>query len=357
MAREKRRFQMSRKPFILAGLMLIGLSTLLSALEIKEGRVKLVLTEDTGRFSLYYLSDVKKNTYVPLIFDSDPRTSVITALVDNRDYRLGEDLNFRNVIVKSDSGAGFRFSSPTIAINEIFTFIRSSGEDLANGVRISIDVENLSDKPQKLGLRFLTDTYLGEKSGKHFSTDVRKSITNELALTRLDTDSYLVSPGGQGVSFQWMIGGSGITRPDLVVFANWKRLIDSAWTYTVNPGRDFSLLPYSINDSAAAFYFNPVTVEPGGKRTFDLAMGQFTEKGFAALPQENSSASKLFQTAINAASLSNDKQVSVQTDLISIRDLIDQLDRKLDSKEPLSKDDLQIFRQVLDELKKRQHNY
>jgi hypothetical protein len=329
----------------------------LGSLELKEGRMRLMLNDKLGRFSLYYLSDVSKNTYVPLFLDSDPRTSSLTAVADAKEYRLGDDANFRITVSQTDAGASMRFVSTSCAVSENFTFIRSEGEELANGILIKISLENLSEHSISLGLRFLIDTWLGEKSGKFFYTDTRPSITKELSITRTDADTYLVSPGDDGTSLQWMIAGNGLTRPDRIILANWKRLIDSSWNFDVAPTRDFSLMPYSINDSAAAFFFEPVSVERGGNREIVLAMGEFSPKGFGAATQQTSSAAKLFQSAIGSQSGSEDKNTSVQTDLIAIRDLLEQIDRKLDANAMISKEELDVFSQVLEELKKKKQNY
>ena len=63
------------------------------------------------------------------------------------------------------------------------------------------------------------------------------------------------------------LSGDGITDPDRVVVANWKRLNDASWTYESNQTRDFSLLPYSIDDSAIALYYEPATVASSTIRT------------------------------------------------------------------------------------------
>jgi hypothetical protein len=43
--------------------------------DFSSGRIKLVLHEETGRFSLYYITDYVLGKTIPLFFSPDPRTS------------------------------------------------------------------------------------------------------------------------------------------------------------------------------------------------------------------------------------------------------------------------------------------
>jgi len=52
-------------------------------LEVSEGRLKLVLHQGMGRFSLYLDG-------MALFVDQDPRTSGLSLLLDDRVYKLGD---------------------------------------------------------------------------------------------------------------------------------------------------------------------------------------------------------------------------------------------------------------------------
>ena len=62
-----------------------------------------------------------------------------------------------------------------------------------------------------------------------------------------------------------MLDNNIVTSPDKVIFSNWKRLDESGWTLNVKDGRNFNLLPYSINDSAVSHYYEPIRIPQGGK--------------------------------------------------------------------------------------------
>jgi hypothetical protein len=78
------------------------------ALEVKDGLIKIVLHEDSGRFSAYYLADVAKGRYEALVFDRDPRTSSTNVYIDGILYRMGESTEFRIGSRRNGSGAEFR---------------------------------------------------------------------------------------------------------------------------------------------------------------------------------------------------------------------------------------------------------
>ena len=154
------------------------------ALEVREGRIKLILHEGTGRFSLYYLSDLNKKKYIPFFADQDPRTSVMSLLVDNRIYKLGESSIFQEKAEKTSKGAKYSWISRQLEINEIFTPVISSEAALPDGIKIEIEIKNLSEQKLNVGLRLLLDTYLGEESYIHFKTNRSNQIVKETTITK-----------------------------------------------------------------------------------------------------------------------------------------------------------------------------
>ena len=166
---------------------LIACAIGLQALEAREGLVKLVVDESTARISVYRLVDVAKDRYEPLIFDSDPRTSFATLSVDGRLYKLGDAAEFRPTTKRTDTGAQIEFRSASFVVRQILDFARSDGSALADGLRVSFEIENISEGEASLGLRYLLDTWLGEKSGIHFETDKRPRISQETAILPIPT--------------------------------------------------------------------------------------------------------------------------------------------------------------------------
>jgi hypothetical protein len=167
-------------------------------------------------------------------------------------------------------------------VTETFAFIGTPGASEASGVRVDLEVKNVSTRDVTVGVRYLFDTWLGEASSVHFRTDTVAGLSREMTVTGADRAAYWVSPladDPEGFGFECMLSGEGVTVPDRVVFANWKRLSDAPWSYTTSSARTFSQAPYSLNDSAVGQYYDARPVPRGESMTITLALGRASPSG------------------------------------------------------------------------------
>ena len=276
-----------------------------SAAEYIEGRIRLVINEGTGRFSLFYMADMGREEYLPLFLDQDPRTSFLSLMANNRSYRLGETSAFKTSLGGTPSNPALIFESPSLTVTEEFSFIKTSASSQANGVQITITISNSGERSVEAGIRLLIDTTLGEKNPSHFSTDLRQ-INNETVIDSSSADNYWVSKSSR-VS---LIGSvEGLNPQDYLHFANWKRLNDASWKIPPVPGRNFNFLPYSIDDSAVCYYYEPAVIPRGGSRTITLVLSSGDEPGFT-----------------QTSSVSEDSTASIRADLKTLRELAVRLD-------------------------------
>ena len=276
-----------RRPAFLVILALLFTALPLFALDVADGRTRLSLVEGIGRFILSCQTAGSTGAYVPLLASQDPRTSFLSIVVGNKVYRMGESSEFSEKAEKVPGGARFTWKSSFIQVTETFTFIPAADSNASTGVRVDLSLKNLSEQEITAGARYLFDTYLGESRGLHFRTSTLAQVSKELTITPADKATWWESPLGgdpDGFGFQVMLSGPGLTTPDRVVFANWKRLSDANWDFDTSAARSFSLLPYSVNDSAAAQYYDPRPIPRSGETTFTLAMGLFSKAGYAAVP-------------------------------------------------------------------------
>jgi len=333
----------------------------LNALEIKEGRLKLVLHENIGRFSAYYLEDVRKNKYTSLFLDQDPRTSLLSVLIDNTVYRMGETSGFTEKVEKTVNGGKFIWESPFVRVTEDFSFVNAPGETLPTGVVIKISVTNISEQDYSAGVRYLFDTFLGERDNIHFKTETLSDVTNERSFSSTSMPDYFLSQGKKetDTGFQIMTDSDGITKPDRVILANWKRLNDNSWAYEVNSSRNFNQLPYSINDSAIALYYNPSRVLKKQTKTVTIIIGSYNKNGYTLETSATSTEiAKLFNQTVNETDTQfTDPNLAIQSDLIAVRDLIEKIDAKLESGEKITDSDISVMEQVISELQKRKTRY
>jgi hypothetical protein len=335
--------------------LLLAFSAASFALEAKEGLVKIVVNDLTARVSVYRLIDIAKNRYEPLIFDQDPRTSFVTLNADGRQFKLGDASEYRSSSSRSDTGVRIEFRSSSLVIRQILDFAKSEGSALADGLRVSFEIENISEREASVGLRYLIDTWLGEKSGSHFATDRRPRIVEETAILPGAEDSWVSSPGDRA-SFMVQFAGPGIDRPDRVVLANWKRLSDSPWSFDVNSQRNFTLVPYSINDSAIALFWEPAAIPRGGQRKLSFAMGSLNEKGYPSTAGAMTPTEEIFASTV-LGSTPPDPATAMAVDLVAVRDLVSRIDRALAAGGTISDEELAAWRKILDRLEERKKGY
>lgn len=330
-------------------LVCVLLPAALGAVEVREGRIKLVLHEGTGRFSLYYLTDIKRERYESLFVDQDPRTSFLSLLVDDKTFRLGESTAFRFRLSAEGAKPAIVFDSSFLSVSQEFSFIKSEGAALADGVRIDVRISNRGERQTQVGVRFLLDTKLGEGSPVHFSTDQRE-LRAETVISGTDSDRWWYSKS-ESAGLMGSISVEGASRPNAVHIANWKRLNDAPWKVSPSQGRNFNLLPFSVGDSALCYYFDPAPLARGGESVVSILLAAARDGGFGApsVPAEDDVSRILRESAAAAAS----PELIIRTDLIALRDILDRIDRALAAGGTATEDELAAMEAILERMKGR----
>lgn len=255
------------------------------ALELQEGRLRLVLHEGNGRFSLYLRGAGDGGRDLSLLVDDDPRTSFVGLFVENRIYRLGDSPEFHGKAEKTVDGAAVFWESSRIRATMGFSPLSSRPDGKRNAVAVSLRIRNLTQSALSVGARLLLDSHLGEGSGAHFLTDRGQEIERETAIAASEPLRFwgsLLQREEGPVGLEGLVDGRGITRPDRLVFANWKRLSDAVWLYDTAGSRNFSHAPYSINDSAVALYYDPRPLPAGEEREITLVLGEYDPAGYVS---------------------------------------------------------------------------
>ncbi len=350
-----------KKILTLGVLLLLLLSIPAWSLEVREGRIKLTLDENNGKFAAYYEERAGSNNWIPLFFERDPRTTGFGFLVGNRIYSMGESSGFSLSSGKESGGAYFEWKSSSFLVKQQFSFIRSEGSTLADGFTINISITNTSSRDQTIGVHYLFDTYLGENNSLHFTSDSGIELKNETEYESL-MPSYWISPSSDSDfrGLQGMVQGPGISVPDRLIFANWKRLQENTWNFSVQSSRNFNLLPYSVNDSAVCYYYLPKRVEAGKKREITFAFGAYNGGRYAAVTKasNDSGIRELYDKAVETSSSSPDDLDSlIREDLIAVNDLLDKVDEYLEIADTLSDDDINVLGQILSTLQQRKSRY
>jgi len=240
--------------------------------EITDGFVRLVLHEKTGSFSLSYVPNSFSSLYEPLFISRNPKSSYMSISVNGRIYKLGRNFNYRSKIERRNGDPALVFDSKILTITQVFTPVKTPNSQNANGIMITTTVHNKSNEDIMFGLRFLLDTELGERRGMFPFVTENHIIMDELLLDNSSEERYWMSRG-EIVSLMGSIVNpvdNNAATPDFIHFANWKRLNDVPWKLRYAEGRSFTYYPYSINDSAVCYYYEPTLLFSGRTNTYTI---------------------------------------------------------------------------------------
>jgi hypothetical protein len=331
-----------------------------------NGRIKLTLNENTGRFSLYYLADKAANRFEPLFSGRDPGTSSLSIMINERVYKLGETPSFTARIGGGPANPALVFEAPGITVTEGFTFISLNGQSETTGVMMNIRIENRESRASNVGVRLIIDTMLGESAGTsagHYTTSDR-DIRSETLLDQKWPDKWWISRGGS-YGLMGSINTAYSTAADFVHFANWKRLNDAAWELQYNR-RNFTNPPYSINDSAVSYVFNPRLLSAGESRIYSILLAAADKDGFAqvvfktgtrasARPSQNPAspgAASPPERAVPSSPLLSQKE-TMRNDVAILRDMLARLDDCREGRVTLSEEELINIELILNRIKDR----
>ena len=235
-----------------------------------DGFIRLILDERTGSFSLYYLTDPVNMSYEPLFSARDPSTSYLSVSVDGNIHHPGRSNLFSTKIDTINGFPAIIFESSFLLITKTFTPLKTPGSQFANGAAITITIQNKSRVGAFVGLRMLLDTELSEyQRGISFITS-EKLISGELIIEGSSGDNFWITRG-ENVSLMGSITVPpeyNSRVPDYIHIANWKRLSDVPWRLPYYEGRSFTFFPYSINDSAVCYFYEPALLPVGSSFTY-----------------------------------------------------------------------------------------
>jgi hypothetical protein len=263
---------MGKKFFPIALLFLFSIAALTAVpLEIKSGKIKLTLYDDTGTFTLYYLSDPEKNRYEPLLFDQElGRTTAFFVKINGRVTKLQKNIGVRTSMMDIPGGGRLIYNiagGATVTLDFILTASGNSGADM---VRIDASVENIQSQRAEFSLKGIFDTRLGENMGIHFSTATRDRISSETELKDIRAEQWVVS-AGRSASLKFILTGQNVSIPETISAANRERLHSAEWVPNIVPGRNFNS-PFAINDSALGVFWPAKNLNSMEKMTVRMYM-------------------------------------------------------------------------------------
>ena len=252
----------------------IGLNDIGIMPKVTDGFIRLVLNEQLGSFSLSYVPNAFDSLYEPLFTSRNPRSSYMALSVNGRIHRLGISNIFNTRIERHDGDPALVFESPTLRLSQAFSPIKTGNFQNVNGMKITITIENMSEYAALIGLKFLIDTELGERKGMAPFVTEKRTISAETVIDRFSGERYWMSRG-EIISLMGSIANpldNNARLPDFIHFANWKRLDDTPWKLKYVEGRSFNYFPYSINDSAVCYFYEPAEIHAGNSVSYTVIL-------------------------------------------------------------------------------------
>jgi hypothetical protein len=134
----------------------------------------------------------------------------------------------------------------------------------ADTMAIEDTYENIDSAAHDVGLRIFLDTQLGSNDGSPFQIPGIGGVTTETELfgaaipQSFQVFDDLANP--EIIALGTLSGGSA-TPPDRAIWGSWPSMVGNIYDYTIDPTRSLT------GDSAIAYYWNPITLQPGQTRT------------------------------------------------------------------------------------------
>jgi len=223
----------------------------------------------------------------PLIYGRpNPWTSYTSLWINDQKYvfgglterRAGDGARYGEVIQEptvEDNKIVTKTRFDNIVVEQILSIVKSSTTGLADSAQIQYRVTNEGQQEEKVGLRIMLDTMLGENDGAPFRLGEDTISTDKLYYDKQLDDFWQAfdSVSNPQVTSQGSFIGPDVSTPDRVYFSDWGSLADGVWDFDFNPGQDFMRKGEYEIDSAMAMYWVPEILEPGQTKTYITKYG------------------------------------------------------------------------------------
>jgi len=279
--------------------------------QIDNGVIRVTADKQTGRFiteTMSGLPNKSSDDYKDLLYGNrfeSPETSYTSVRIDGEDFiygnnygLLGFEGNYTTVpYVDIDTNSIIsEWSIKDVVVTQRMTLTNNPKLDSIGSVYVTYDIVNKSDKPKQVGIRTLFDTKIGTVDspaltvpGDGFVYKEKEYIGDEIPSLWYAYEQY-ISPK---VIALGAVSGEGLSKPDKLQFAAWGDVSQTKWDYTIDPNKaiiqvtidgkpydeangkypDNAIVDYSVKDSCAVMYWNPVELKKGETKSIDTAYG------------------------------------------------------------------------------------
>lgn len=239
---------------------------------------------ETGRFGVETTGGDPENpddSELALIYGKPvPWTSYTTIRINGEDWvfggaaskRAGASGKYGDAVAKpavKGSSIVTTYMLGQIRATQDLSFAKNQMTGYYDTARIAYTLRNEGSAPAKVGLRLMLDTMLGRNDGAPLRAG-EAAIESDAGFAGSQIPDFwqafdsLTDPS---ITSQASLRGRDLTPPSRAVFSNWGAFADNLWDIRLVPGRDFTREGEFDLDSAAAMYWDELTIQPGSQVT------------------------------------------------------------------------------------------
>lgn len=273
----------NKKLFILVVLFLTMVSALHAGFVTLGNRyIEVWVHDDTGRFIIKTINGDpgnKNDDYKYLTTKDSPPTSYTTIAMDDGSdiYKFGSD---DGDFVKKPYRHGKKvitiWEVDKVQITQTITIVKGKTTQREDSIKIRYDILNKSGDEKKVGVRIMMDTAIGDSSDFPFTVSGYGIIKNERELRNGTMAKFFYcydNAKKPKIQTVWSLFSPGLMSPDRIIFANWRKLSENAWKYSVDKGASFKRSLFGSPDSAVALYFETRRIRPSQSLNIGISYG------------------------------------------------------------------------------------
>ncbi len=222
-------------------------------ISIRKGLVEITTVPSSGNVCFGIRKTGKH--YIPMVDTvSYGDTTGLYVYIDDKEYPV-----VRNENVSFSFSTGYDLLKAeyvvagTVSIAVEYMLKKAYRGSGYNMLDVNISVENISDEPHFISLKYVFDTVLGESAKRHFSTEMQKKVLGEYLVDPENGDRWVISSDGES-AVEFVLRGDSFRNADYAVLAARDIVASLPPDSGIKKGRGFSnVLVY--NNSACGIYW------------------------------------------------------------------------------------------------------
>lgn len=313
--------------------------------------IKLAVSNENGSFILYGRNNVN-DSWTPLIFEDESPTSYFRFFKNDFRISFGEGgVGRYSEIDIQGSKIIYFWQDSTIKINIKYSLVSSDSTKSADTLLIDLNIENKLNNDYDIDFFVCVDTYFGEKTKNHFIMPGNYILQNESEIpSEASISNVLTYDDKKKIGLNLIFGKEDQVVPDRIFFANWKRVNESISSFKVKEGRNFNLEPYSINDSAVFIEYKDEKIYPNRNHTYRFILSMKSDINLDIDKKETK------KDIIKRNRIEAEEKINIiNLNLSELLALLDKINKKLESGEKISEEDIKASNMILEEIKKRKN--